>query len=114
MNYISSNIKYLRLKNKLTQEDISKAVQKTRNLVNQWESSKRGIRLEDVAKLSEFFDVPMSYLLYKDLRNNDNTNTNLEIYIIRNIDLLNQNDKVNIKTIIDKRKDDINKENNIN
>ena len=43
MNFLSTNIKFLRQKNGLTQEDISKIVGKSRVLVSQWESDEREI-----------------------------------------------------------------------
>ena len=53
MNYLSTNIKFLRQERKLTQEDIAKIVDKSRVLVSQWESDDREITTEDIIKLSD-------------------------------------------------------------
>ena len=55
MNYLSSNIKYLRLSKNLTQEQLSKIVDKSRVLISQWESDSREITTEDIIKLSDYF-----------------------------------------------------------
>lgn len=72
MNYISSNIKYLRQQNGLTQEELANYIGKSRVLVSQWESDSREITTEDIIKLSDKFNIPMDTLIGKDLRNNEN------------------------------------------
>jgi len=73
LNYLSTNIKYLRQLNNCTQEDIAKVVGKVRSLVSAWEADEREISVEDIIKLSVFFKVPMEDLVGKDLRiKNDN------------------------------------------
>lgn len=68
MNYLSSNIKFLRQQKKLTQEDVAKVVGKVRSLISAWESDERDISVEDIIKLSEFFNISMESLVGTDLR----------------------------------------------
>lgn len=68
MNYISQNLKYLRIKNKLKQEDIAKIVNKTRTLISLWEANEREITIGDIITLANYFKVPLEDLVGKDLR----------------------------------------------
>lgn len=111
MNYLSTNIKYLRQINNLTQEDVAKIVGKSRVLVSQWESDDRDITTEDIIKLSDYFNLPMDTLVGKDLRlSNSNNYDELEILFDKHKDILTEDDKEYIKFIIEKRKKEIDKE----
>lgn len=110
MNYISSNIKFLRLQKGLTQDDIAKVVNKSRVLISQWESDSREITTEDIIKLSDYFSVPMDILVGKDLRLNNDSFDELEILFNKNKDILTDDDKETIKFLIEKRKREIDKQ----
>ena len=110
MNFLSTNIKFLRQKNNLTQEDISKIVNKSRVLVSQWEADEREITTEDIIKLSDYFNITMDMLVGKDLRIKNDTNSLDEVDILFNKhkDILSESDKNIIKTIIEERKKNLN------
>ena len=111
MNFISSNIKFLRLQKGLTQEELANIVNKSRVLISQWESDSREITTEDIIKLSDYFNIPMDNLVGKDLRNNQNNTYNeLELLFDKHKDILTDRDKNIIKTIIEERKKEIDKE----
>ncbi len=111
MNFISSNIKFLRLQKGLTQEELANIVNKSRVLISQWESDSREITTEDIIKLSDYFNIPMDNLVGKDLRNNQNNTYNeLELLFDKHKDILTDSDKNIIKTIIEERKKEIDKE----
>ena len=111
MNYLSKNIRYLRLKNNLTQEDVGKIVNKSRVLISQWESDEREITIEDIIKLADYFNVPIDYLVDKDLRMKEsNEMDQFEILFDKHKDILTEDDKEYIKFIIEKRKKEIDKE----
>ena len=110
MNFISSNIKYLRLQNGLTQEDLANIVNKSRVLVSQWESDSREITTEDIIKLSDYFNVPMDNLFGKDLKVSKNNSFNeLELLFDKYKDILTDSDKNIIKAVIEERKKEIDK-----
>lgn len=75
MNYLSSNLKYLRIENRLTQDDIAKIVEKTRSLISAWETDERSMTTEDIIKLSNYFNIPMDVLVGQDLRNYEKSNS---------------------------------------
>jgi len=110
MNYLSTNIKYLRQQRGLTQEDISKIVNKSRVLISQWESDERDITTEDIIKLSDYFCVPMDALVGKDLRLNQNYFDEFEILFDKYKDILTEDDKEHMRFIIEKRIRDIDKQ----
>jgi transcriptional regulator with XRE-family HTH domain len=111
MNYLSTNIKYLRLSNKLTQDELSKIVGKSRVLISQWESDEREITTEDVIKLSDYFNIPMDKLVGNDLRfASDNKISQSEILFNKNKEYLTESDWNIINTIVEQRKKEIDKE----
>ena len=111
MNYLSTNIKFLRQKNGLTQEELSKIVNKSRVLISQWESDDRDITTEDIIKLSDYFDIPMDILVGKDLRIKDeDTYDETNVLFDKYMDVLTDDDKETIRFIIEKRKREIDKE----
>ncbi len=109
MNFLSTNIKFLRQENNLTQEDIGKIVGKSRVLVSQWESDEREITTEDIIKLSNHFNIPMDTLVGKDLRNEDDPFDELDVLFSKNKDILTDEDKEYMKFIIEKRKREVDK-----
>lgn len=111
MNFLSTNIKFLRQKKGLTQEEISKIVNKSRVLVSQWESDERDITTEDIIKLSDYFNIPMDDLVGKDLRKKENhTFDELEILFDKHKDILTEDDKETMKFLIEKRMREIDKQ----
>ena len=110
MNFLSTNIKYLRQENNLTQEDLSNIVGKARSLVSQWESDDREITTEDIIKLSNHFNIPMDVLVGKDLRIKTDEFDELELLFSKNKKILTDSDKNIIKAIIEERKKEIDKE----
>lgn len=111
MNYLSSNIKHLRVQNGLTQEDIAKVVNKSRVLISQWESDSREITTEDIIKLSEYYNVPMDALVGKDLSDTTKKHFDeLELLFSKNKDILTDDDKDMIRYVVEKRKREIDKQ----
>ena len=110
MNYLSTNIKYLRQQRRLTQEELASTVGKARSLVSQWESDDRGITTEDIIKLSDYFNIPMDTLVGKDLRIANNSLDELDILFDKNKDILTESDKNIMKAIITERRKQIDKE----
>ncbi len=105
MNFLSSNIKFLRKQNNMNQNEFGKIVNKSRVLVSQWESDSREITTEDVIKISDYFQIPMDTLIGKDLRlYNATKNTEFETLFDNNKDILTDEDIEYIKFIIERRK----------
>lgn len=113
MNYLSTNLKHLRIKNNLKQEDIAKIVGKARSLVSAWESDDRGMTTEDIIKLSDYFNIPMDELVGKDLRfiaDEEKSLAQHELLFSKNKEYLTESDWNIINAIIEQRKKEIDKE----
>ena len=110
MNYLSTNIKHLRMQKNMTQEELAKVVDKSRVLVSQWESDSREITTEDIIKLSNFFNVPMDALVGTNLTLGEKPFDELELLFSKNKDILTEDDKAYIRFIIEKRRNEIDKE----
>lgn len=67
-----NRLKELRLEKGLLQADIAKIINKSERTVGFYESGERDMNTDTLAKLSEFFDVTIDYLLGKsNVRNPD-------------------------------------------
>lgn len=67
-NYLSSNIKHLRIINGKTQQEIADMCGKQNTAVANWEKGIRVPDAVDLAILSQYFNVSINDLLLKDLR----------------------------------------------
>ncbi|URZ87469.1 helix-turn-helix domain-containing protein [Floricoccus penangensis] len=63
---IGQIIKEERTHRELTQEDMANEFFVTRQLISKWENDKSYPDLEQVVKISEYFDLPLDYLLKED------------------------------------------------
>lgn len=88
--FLNQNIKYLRKQRNLSQEKLSKVVNKDRSLIGHWEGGTREVTLEDIIKISEFFDVSIDKIIGTNLANQKNEileneyETNLKKYALSN------------------------------
>lgn len=67
MSLFSKNLRYLRKKKGLNQDEISILFDKKPNTVGNWENKKSEPSLAELMKLSEFFQVNLQELLETDL-----------------------------------------------
>ncbi len=103
MNFLATNIKFLRQNNNLTQDDIGKVVNKSRVLVSWWEANEREISIEDIIKLSDYFNLPMDILVGKDLRIKDSPPTSrTEILFNKTKDILNDDERAMIEATMER------------
>lgn len=71
---IGKIIKDERLKRDLTQEQLAQEFFVTRQLVSKWENGKSYPDLDQVVKMSEWFELPLDYLLKEDTKMLDELN----------------------------------------
>ncbi len=111
MNFLSTNIRHLRLSNNMTQEDFANVVNKSRVLVSQWESDEREITTEDIIKISNYFNIPMDILVGSDLRLNNESQkmSQRELLFNKTKDLLSDSDWATIEFIMNKTINDYEK-----
>lgn len=68
-NYFSQNIRYLRLKSRMSQEQFGKQIGKSKACISYYEAGTRSPVLEDVFSLADFFGLSVNALLTEDLEN---------------------------------------------
>lgn len=106
--FLASNIKYLRMLNGKTQEEVGEVCNKKNTAVSNWEKGIREPDAVDLSALSNFFHISIDDLMLKDLSSNKNEQFNeLEVLFDKNKNILTNDDKEYIKFIIEKRKKEI-------
>ena len=68
MEYISSNIKFLRKQKSITQEQLAVALNTKRSLIGSYEENRAKPNYDTLIALSEFFNISIDALITKDLR----------------------------------------------
>lgn len=77
-NYFAQNLKYLRTKYNLTQEQLANNINSTRSTVNNWENEISEPNLDMIRKLTETFNIKDN-IIFEDLKSKYNTSfVNLE------------------------------------
>ena len=67
---LGNRLKDLRYQKEITQEELGKVLNKTKNNISQYETGKRQPDNETLIKISEYFQVSLDYLLGKtDIKN---------------------------------------------
>lgn len=70
MNFFKTNLKYLHKTFGLTQADIAVQVNKLNTTIGNWESGLSEPGIEDLIKLSRFFDIKLDILLLVNIEKN--------------------------------------------
>lgn len=71
-NYFAQNLKYLRTKYNLTQEQLANKINSTRSTINNWENEISEPNLDMIRKLTETFNVKDN-IVFEDLKSKYNT-----------------------------------------
>ncbi|MBQ6628563.1 MAG: helix-turn-helix transcriptional regulator [Methanosphaera sp.] len=66
MNNFSNNLKQLRLKKGLTQEELAKRLDKNYTTIGKWEKGIRSPILDDLIKLADIFGITIDKLVRSD------------------------------------------------
>lgn len=111
-NNFSFNLKHIRQEKGLTQEQLGKLMNKDYSTIGKWENGTRSPIMEDVIKLSDILNVDIKDLIESNFYSENNKFDELELLFSKNKDILTNDDKEYIKFIIEKRKKEIDKENN--
>ena len=109
-NFLSSNIKFLRIQKNITQRQIGDFCNKSDVAISYWENGSREPNAVDLGKLSTLFNIPVDDLIFKDLRLSENKTDETDILFSKYKSILTDDDKETIKFIIEKRKKDIDKQ----
>lgn len=70
-NLTNKNIKFLREKNKLSQEDLAKKLQINQSTLAKWEKETREVTLKQAIKIANYFEIPIGDFISKDLKSQE-------------------------------------------
>lgn len=109
-NYFPDNLKFLRTQKGMTQDELAQKMDKDYSTIGKWELGQRNPIMSDIIKLSDIFNVSVQNLVEKDLRIKNENFDELELLFDKHKDVLTESDKTLIRTIIEQRKKEIDKE----
>lgn len=98
MKEFKDNLKYLRKKSKLTQEELSKKLNISRQTLSYYETGSREPDINMLISISNFFDCSVDFLLSGNLNSN-----NLDFENILNAELFSKNNL--LRTLKDKKEE---------
>lgn len=109
-NYFAKNIKYYRTKQNIDQQVMAEDLGVAQSTLSCWESGIRTPDLDMITKIARYLNIYDDFIT-KDLTNsNESTFDELELLFSKNKDILTDDDKAYIRFIIEKRRNEIDKE----
>ncbi len=112
MSLFSKNLKYLREKEKLSQNKLAELSNVNQTTIARWENGEISPSLDNIYDVASALKVSVSNITGKDLEK-EQTNIyddELELLFDKHKNVLTDHDKILIKTIIEERKKEIDKE----
>ena len=100
--YFSKNIQYLRDKYGYSNSKLAELLKVSQSTVSRWINDKMGATFDNAWDISKLFNVPLDKLYGVDLYNS--SSDDFFDYFDSNKHLLNEDDKDNIKYLVEKRK----------
>lgn len=76
--YFYKNLKYLRSKKKISQQELADTLKIDRSTISRWESNEMDITVGNVLKIADVFNVSLVDLVGKDLRLEDENYISVE------------------------------------
>lgn len=109
-NYFAKNIKYYRTKQNIDQQVMAEDLGVAQSTLSCWESGIRTPDLDMITKIARYLNIYDDFIT-KDLTiNNESSFDDLELLFSKNKDILTEDDKAYIRFIIEKRRNEIDKE----
>lgn len=111
-NYFASNLKYLREKKRLSQQELAEELEVPQPTLACWENGIRTPKISQVQVIADYFNVGMDIISH-DYSNNetDLSRNEFDILFDKYKEVLSEDDKDMIKFIIEKRKKEIDEQN---
>ena len=111
MSLFSKNLKFLREKNKLSQNKLAELANLNQTTIARWENEEISPSLDNIIDVANALNVSIANLTGIDLEKKENNSFDeLELLFDKNKDVLTDDDKEYIKFIIEKRKKEIDKQ----
>ena len=111
MSFFSSNLKYIRNKEKLSQSKLAELAHVNQTTIMRWETGDMSPTLDNIYDIAKALNISVADLTGKDLsRDETSQRDELEILFSKHKDILTEDDKETIKFIVEKRKREIDKQ----
>ena len=111
MSLFSKNLRFLREKNKLSQNKLAELANVNQTTIARWESGEISPSLDNIFDVADALNVSVANLTGTDLEKEEtNSFDELELLFDKNKNILTEDDKQYIKFIIEKRRKDIDKQ----
>ena len=110
MSYFSTNLKFLREQKKLSQNKLAEMANVNQTTIMRWESGEMSPSLDNIYDIANALNISVADLTGKNLKENDVEFDELDLLFDKHKDILTESDKTLIKTIIEQRKKEIDKE----
>ena len=110
MSYFSTNLKFLREQKKLSQNKLAEMANVNQTTIMRWESGELSPSLDNIYDIANALNISVADLTGKNLKENDVEFDELDLLFDKHKDILTESDKTLIKTIIEQRKKEIDKE----
>lgn len=111
MSIFSRNLKFLREKQKLSQNKLAELANVNQTTIARWENGEISPSLDNIFDVAEALNTTVANLAGVDLEKKEtNSFDELELLFDKNKDILSEDDKEYIKFIIEKRKKEIDKQ----
>ena len=109
MSLFSKNLKFLREKNKLSQNKLAELANVNQTTIARWENEEISPSLDNILDVADALNISVANLTGVDLEKKENNSFDeFELLFDKNKDVLTEDDKEYIKFIIEKRKKEIN------
>lgn len=111
MSLFSKNLKFLRKKNKLSQNKLAELANVNQTTIARWENEEISPSLDNILDVADALNISVANLTGVDLEKKENNSFDeFELLFDKNKDVLTEDDKEYIKFIIEKRKKEIDKQ----
>jgi transcriptional regulator with XRE-family HTH domain len=110
MSYFSTNLKFLREQKKLSQNKLAEMANVNQTTIMRWESGEMSPSLDNIYDIANALNISVADLTGKNLKEDDVEFDELDLLFDKHKDILTESDKTLIKTIIEQRKKEIDKE----
>lgn len=108
--FFSKNVKFLRQRDNISQQELADKLKIDRSTISRWENDEMDVTVGNALQVADFFNIPIEELTGKDLSINDTNFDELELLFSKNKDILTEDDKATIRFIVEKRKKEIDKQ----
>ena len=112
MNFFATNLKFLREKEGLTRKELSDKLNVNPSTLTRWENEEVGATVKNAIDVSDYFNISVADLTGIDLRLKNNSFDELDVLFKKYKGILTDEDKETMRFLIEKRKREIDRQNN--